>query len=96
MISYLQNKAEVYRDLMRHPGWELLKREFPAVIEGEINNTESKEAFLYQAIRAKTIADIFNTPAQVSRQAQLEMERMSQANVQAQPPQEGGAAANDN
>lgn len=58
----LKERANWFSNLIREPGWELLKRTFKPEIRSRITDSDAKEAFLYEAIRAQVIQEIFSTP----------------------------------
>lgn len=68
----LREKATLFTDLIREPGWELLQNTFRPELRTRITDTDAKEAFLYEAIRAQVIQEIFLAPSQVIRQAERE------------------------
>lgn len=64
----LKEKASLYASLIREPGWELLKQTFKPELRTRITDTDAKESFLYEAIRAQVIQEIFSMPGQVIHQ----------------------------
>ncbi len=64
----MKEKAALYANLLREPGWELLKQTFRPEIRTRITDQDAKEQFLYEAIRAQVIQEIFSTPHQVIHQ----------------------------
>jgi hypothetical protein len=68
----LQEKASLFFKLMQTPGWELLKQSFRQEIRERIIDTDSREAFLYEAVRAQVLQEIFSAPQIVIRQAERE------------------------
>lgn len=68
----LKEKASLFTDLVREPGWLLLQKAFQPDIRTKITDIDAKEAFLYEAIRAQVIQEIFCTPLQTIRQAERE------------------------
>lgn len=71
----LKEKATLFTDLIREPGWELLQSTFRPDLRTRITDTDAKEAFLYEAIRAQVIQEIFSTPALIIQQAEREWVR---------------------
>ncbi|HEY9746602.1 MAG TPA: hypothetical protein V6C99_10335 [Oculatellaceae cyanobacterium] len=71
----LKERANWFSNLIREPGWELLKRTFKPEIRSRITDSDAKEAFLYEAIRAQVIQEIFSTPHWVITQAEREWGR---------------------
>jgi hypothetical protein len=68
----LREKATLFTDLIREPGWDLLQKTFRPEIRTKVTDTDAKEAFLYEAIRAQVIQEIFCTPLLTIRQAERE------------------------
>lgn len=68
----LREKAALFTDLIREPGWELLQSAFRPEMRTRITDTDAKEAFLYEAIRVQVIQEIFAAPHLVIRQAERE------------------------
>lgn len=79
MIHYkqlsLREKATLFTDLIREPGWELLQQSFRPDLRTRITDTDAKEAFVYEAIRAQVIQEIFSTPLLIIQQAEREWSR---------------------
>ena len=71
----LKERAALYASLTREPGWELLQRTFRPEIRSRITDGDAREAFLYEAIRAQVIQEIFCTPQLVIQQAEREWAR---------------------
>ena len=71
----LRERAAIFSSLIREPGWDLLQRSFRPEIRTRITDTDGKESFLYEAIRAQVIQEIFSTPQLVINQAELEWSR---------------------
>lgn len=71
----LKERAALYASLVREPGWELLQRSFRPEIRTRITDGDAREAFLYEAIRAQVIQEIFSTPRLVMSQAEREWGR---------------------
>lgn len=68
----LKERAAMYASLIREPGWELLQRTFRPEIRTRVTDQDAREAFIYEAIRAQVIQEIFSTPQMVMNQAQRE------------------------
>jgi hypothetical protein len=71
----LRERATLFSNLIREPGWELLQRSFRPEIRTRITDRDGKEALLYEAIRAQLIQEIFSTPHLVINQAEREWVR---------------------
>jgi hypothetical protein len=71
----LREKATLFTDLIREPGWELLQSAFRPELRSRITDIDAKEAFLYEAIRAQVIQEIFSTPSLIIQQAEREWAR---------------------
>ena len=71
----LRERAALFKKLIQEPGWELLQRAFRAEIRSRITDTDAREAFLYEAIRAQIIQEIFSTPHWTINQAEREWAR---------------------
>lgn len=71
-MNTLQDRAQAYASLIREPGWELLQK---SLIRSRITDTDSAVAYLYEAIRAQVIWEIFETPHIVIQQAEREWKR---------------------
>lgn len=83
----LKEKATLYASLIREPGWELLKQTFRPELRTRITDTDAKESFLYEAIRAQVIQEIFSTPQQVIHQVDRDYAyRQAQALTESMPP----------
>lgn len=54
----------IWSQLRDHPAWQLLKQEVISALAGapDIDDMDSKEAFLYQSIKAKELLKFLNTP----------------------------------
>lgn len=66
----LRERAALFSSLIREPGWELLRQSFRPEIRSRITDHDAKEAFLYEAIRAQVIQEIFSTPELIIQQAE--------------------------
>lgn len=83
----LKEKAGLYARLIREPGWELLKQTFRPELRTRITDSDAKESFLYEAIRAQVIQEIFSTPTQVMNQVDRDYAfRHAQALTEPMPP----------
>jgi hypothetical protein len=71
----LRERAAIFSNLIREPGWELLQRAFRPEIRTRITDTDAKEALLYEAVRAQIIQEIFSTPHLIINQAEREWSR---------------------
>lgn len=71
----LRERAAIFSNLVREPGWELLQRSFRPEIRTRISDGDAREAFLYEAIRAQVIQEIFSTPHLIITQAEREWSR---------------------
>jgi len=71
----LRERAAMFSNLVREPGWELLRSSFRPEIRSRITDGDAREAFLYEAIRAQVIQEIFSTPLLVIQQAEREWVR---------------------
>ena len=71
----LKERATLFSSLIREPGWELLQRSFRPEIRTRITDGDAREAFLYEAIRAQVIQEIFATPLLIIQQAEREWAR---------------------
>jgi hypothetical protein len=71
----LREKATLFTDLIREPGWDLLQSSFRPELRTRVTDTDAKEAFLYEAIRAQVIQEIFSTPLLTIQQAEREWSR---------------------
>ncbi len=58
--------------LLREPGWLMLQRAFSPEIRVRISDQNSKEAFMYEAIRSQVIQEIFSMPQLIIDQAERE------------------------
>nr|BDD47813.1 hypothetical protein 2 [bacterium] len=65
----LRERAAAYSDLICQTGWDLLKQNFRPELRTRITDIDAKEAFIYEAIRAQVIQEIFQTPDRIIRQA---------------------------
>lgn len=72
----LREKAMLFTDLIREPGWDLLQKTFRPEIRTKVTDTDAKEAFLYEAIRAQVIQEIFCAPLLTIRQAEREWSKV--------------------
>ncbi len=68
----LRERATMFSQLVREPGWELLQRSFRPEIRTRVTDGDAREAFLYEAIRAQIIQEIFSAPHLVIGQAERE------------------------
>jgi hypothetical protein len=66
----LRERAALFTSLIREPGWELLRNSFRPEIRSRITDSDARDAFLYEAIRAQVIQEIFSTPELVIHQAE--------------------------
>jgi hypothetical protein len=64
----LADKAKLYAQLLEHPAWQLLQSSFTLGLNQSIKDTNSKEQFLYEAIRLQALKEVFQTPNWVLRQ----------------------------
>jgi hypothetical protein len=64
----LADKAQLYAQLLEHPAWHLLQASFTFGLNQSIKDTNSKEQFLYEAIRLQALKEVFQTPNWVLRQ----------------------------
>lgn len=71
----LREKATLFTDLIREPGWDLLQSSFRLELRTRVTDTDAKEAFLYEAIRAQVIQEIFCAPLLIIQQAEREWSR---------------------
>lgn len=80
----LRERAVMFCNLVREPGWELLQRSFRAEIRNRIIDGDTREAFLYEAIRAQVIQEIFSTPFLIMNQAEREWPRNPNISTEAE------------
>jgi hypothetical protein len=66
----LKERAACFAELVRMPGWQLLRQSFRPEIRCRITDTDAREAFLYEAVRAQVLQEIFGVPYSVMRQAE--------------------------
>jgi hypothetical protein len=71
----LRERAAMFANLIREPGWELLQHSFRPEIRTRVTDKDAKEALLYEAIRAQLIQEFFSTPLLVINQAEREWSR---------------------
>jgi len=71
----LRERAAMFSNLVREPGWDMLQRSFRPEIRARITDEDAREAFLYEAIRAQVIQEIFSAPLLVIQQAEREWSR---------------------
>jgi hypothetical protein len=71
----LKERAAAFSTLVREPGWELLQHSFRPEIRTRITDGDARDAFLYEAIRAQVIQEIFSTPHLIINQAEREWAR---------------------
>jgi hypothetical protein len=71
----LRERAALFSKLIQDPAWELLQRAFRPEIRSRVTDTDAREAFLYEAIRAQVIQEIFSTPHWIISQAEREWSR---------------------
>lgn len=71
----LKERATLFSNLIREPGWDLLQRSFRPEIRTRITDIDAREAFLYEAICAQVIQEIFSTPHLIIQQAEREWAR---------------------
>lgn len=100
----MKEKAALYASLIREPGWELLKQTFRPEIRSRITDTDARELFLYEAIRAQVIQEIFSTPHHVIQQVDRDyFDRHARAlngsmppiDAEAESPADDGGIAGD-
>lgn len=84
----LRERAAMFTDMIRTPGWELLQRSFRPEIRTRVTDQDAKESFLYEAIRAQVIQEIFSTPHMVIHQAEREWIRQPIDSLNQQTPPE--------
>lgn len=83
----LKEKAALYASLIREPGWELLRRTYQPEIRTRIIDTNTKESFIYEAIRSQVIQEIFSLPEQVISKINSErIYRPAQTLTEPMPP----------
>jgi hypothetical protein len=93
----MKEKAALYASLIREPGWELLKQTFRPDLRTRITDSDAKESFLYEAIRAQVIQEIFSTPAHVIHQVDREyFDRHAQALTEPMSPIDADTSISDN
>lgn len=63
-----KDRLRAYSDLIKHPGWQLLKQSFLHDLLPAIQDSDSKERFLYEAIRHQAITEVFHSPYQFIQQ----------------------------
>lgn len=73
----LRERATLFSRLIQEPGWELLQRSFRPELRNRITDRDAREAFLYEAVRAQVIQEIFSTPHWVINQAEREWQKNS-------------------
>lgn len=80
----LRERASFFSNMVREPGWELLQRAFRPEIRTRITDGDAREAFMYEAIRAQIIQEIFSAPYLIIQQAEREWARepMSQDGIE--------------
>lgn len=66
----LKERAQQFTELVELSGWDLLRQLFRPDIKCRIRDIDEKEAFVYEAIRAQVIQEIFATPYRVIQQMQ--------------------------
>lgn len=71
----LQERASAFSQLVREVGWKLLEQTYRPEIRFRICDSDDREAFLYEAIRAQLIQEIFSTPYLIMKQAERERQR---------------------
>ncbi len=87
----LKEKAVCYARLVREPGWELLAQAFRPEIPTRVSDRDSRERFLYEAVRAQVIREILEMPHLVMAQAARDVRhRPAQALNGPMPPIEPG------
>jgi hypothetical protein len=69
-VLTLTEKAARLQLLMEHPGWSLLQQTFKPEIRTKVNDSDTKEAFMYEAIRAQVIQEIMTWPTLIVNQAE--------------------------
>lgn len=88
----MKEKAALYASLIREPGWELLRQTFRPEIRTRITDTDAREGFLYEAIRAQVIQEIFSTPDHVIHQVdRTYFDRHARASHEPVPPTDAEA-----
>ena len=80
----LRERASLFSNLVRESGWDLLQRSFRPEMRTRITDGDAREAFLYEAIRAQVIQEIFSTPYLVIQQAEREWAREPLSREEAQ------------
>ncbi|MBK8191066.1 MAG: hypothetical protein IPK79_11530 [Vampirovibrionales bacterium] len=55
--------------LIQEPGWRFLVQIMTPELRARIQDTDSREAFLYEAIRLQAIQEVLSLPEQIIRQA---------------------------
>jgi hypothetical protein len=65
---HFQHNADVMQQLLVHPGWKLVKKICKPSIKTRILDTDDREAFLYEAIRAQAIMEVLQLPRRIIRQ----------------------------
>lgn len=81
----LRERAAMFASLIREPGWMLLQQSFRPEIKTRITDRDDREAFLYEAIRAQVLQEIFSLPQLVMRQAEREWSRHPQSDEALDP-----------
>ncbi len=65
-----KHHAETMASLLQHPGWKMVKKISKPSIKTRIMDTDDREAFLYEAIRAQAIMEVLQLPAKIIKQHQ--------------------------
>ncbi len=73
----LTERAKLFSVLIQQEGWHLLEQSFSPEIRIRIGDSDDREAFLYEAIRAQIIQEIFATPYLIIKQAERERYRFA-------------------
>jgi hypothetical protein len=76
----LRERTALFSQLIQEPGWQLLQQTFRPEIRSRITDTDARESFLYEAIRAQFIQEIFSAPHLVIQQAKRAWHKQSQTN----------------
>lgn len=85
----LQERAALFNEMVELSGWDLLRQLFRPEIRCRIRDIDEKEAFLYEAVRAQVIQEIFSAPYRVIRQVQ-QSELGWHSRFGREPPDEDG------
>lgn len=74
----LPERAAMMARLVQEPGWQLFCQMLAPELRTRVQDADSREAFLYEAIRLQAIQEALALPEQVMRQ----MARMANRSVQ--------------